>query len=351
MLPASKVTGTLSTLWQKRSRHDSHLKSKILEIKGSSQSCGNAIPFTTPRNLSLIRFKNKESTYHASGWKEHTPFMNMLTKVFSIDGERKPLWIVIWVKQDTAITGKEGVPKKSLIYNYITSPNPERERILQEFEQILLDAFFTAKRFIAERDDIQYGLELMYGKEWAMRLNKDTSIEISHNTIDILLEAIRDDDTETIAKRKQFFKSAFVHEMAHKLREEFVENDDVGQEIASHAAELLACEGDNPASDEKFEFAIKNPVGSYMQDMVAALKVLEQKFLINKDCLYKPRNFTPKELNKAMKSIPERKREKVLQKIAKEIIYASPIELLKTAARVDRAPAKAKTGTYSGGPR
>ena len=309
----------------------------------------NVIPFSRHRDPSVIRFTNKDSACHASGWKDQTPFMNMMTKVLSIEGEKKPFWIATWIKQDAALPGKEGVTKKSLIYDYITNPNPQKEKVLQAFEQILIDTFFAAKRFIAEHDEIQYGLEIMYGQGWAMALNKDISIEIAHTTADHLLKAIRDNDTNILDKTKQYFKGAFAHEMTHKLRSEFIAEEDVGQEIASHAVELLVCGGDNPMSDEKFEWIIDNPIASYPQDMFATLKVLEQKFLRNKDCLYKPKDFTPKELNKAMKSIPEHKREKILQKIAKEIINSLPIELLRTAAGVDTTPAKTrvKIKTYS----
>ncbi len=308
----------------------------------------NVIPFPAHNNIEVINFRVKDSTFFASGWKDQTPFMNTLAKVFYIDGKKKPFWIITWIKRDTAIAGKEGVPNKSLIYNYITSPDSKREKVLQIFEQILIDTFFLAKQFIAENNEIQYGLEIMYGKGWAMALNKDTSIEIAHNTVDFFLKAIRDNDTDLVNNMKQYFKSAFAHEMTHRLRNEFVAEDETGQEIASHAIELLACGGDNPISDEKFKFAVNNPTASYPQDMFTTLKVLEQKFLNNKDCLYKPKNFTIEELNKAMKSIPEKKREGVLKQIAKEILLSSPVELLKIAARVDKTPTK--TGTHSGGP-
>ena len=325
-----------------------------IEPKEKELQKSNVIPFPAPNNIKVINFRIKDSSCLATGWKDQTPFMNTLAKVFYIDGEKKPFWIVTWIKQDAAIPGKEGVPKKSLLYSYIRNPDSKSETVLQTFEQVLIDTFFSAKRFIAEHNEIQYGLEIMYGKGWAMALNKDTSIEIAHNTVDFFLKAIRDHDTNLANKMKQYFKGAFAHEIAHKRRSEFIAENDTGQEIASHAIELLACGGDNPISDEKFEFAINNPTASYPQDMFATLKVLEQKFISNKACLYKPKNFTVKELNKAMKSIPEKKRESVLKQIAKEILYSSPVELLKTAARVDRAPASAasaKTGTYSGGPR
>lgn len=156
--------------------------------------------------------------------------------------------------------------------------------------------------------------------------------DISYSTVSNLLKALQSGDIHAIRYCKNYIKGAFAHEMAHQLREEFLIEKNIGQEIASHAVEMLTCGGENLGADLKFEEALKNHRSSYRKDMVASLRLLQEKFCQNKSISYKPQSHTPEELNKAMKSIPKDTRVEVLKKIAKEIINTPSMHLLKLAA-------------------
>ena len=164
--------------------------------------------------------------------------------------------------------------------------------------------------------------------------------DVSIDNFRYFLEDLEKKNEERIYYWYKFFKGSFAHEMTHQLRNELIEEENTGQEIASHAVEVLSTEGLNPILDFRLKDMTLNPKTSYAQDVIASLKVIEQKLSNLKDCTYKPKDFTSKELNKAILSISEDKREKILSDLAQEIIKASPIELLKLAAKINVIPIK-----------
>lgn len=281
-----------------------------------------------------------------SNWFGVDPFMNAWVKVFTNPVDKKDkesVWMLVWVKNTGAALFHnepyKGVPKSSLIYNCIKSRNPEKQKILTEGENILVNSYLDAKRFLGNKE-VQSGFEITGDRDYVMSVRGMCGIEIAYPYVDQLLEELNENDETKLAYFYNFFKGSFVHEMTHKLRDEFITEEDTGQEIASHAVEMLSTEGINPFLDEKLEATLENTISSYDQDVVAALKVLEQKLSLRKECSYKPKSFSPLELNRAMTSIPIEKRKAVLKELAKEIINASPIELLRLAAKVTVVPLK-----------
>ena len=51
------------------------------------------------------------------GWKNLYPFLNAWAKVF-VPGGRNPksVWMLVWVKEATALNNERAIPKKTLLY-------------------------------------------------------------------------------------------------------------------------------------------------------------------------------------------------------------------------------------------
>ena len=130
--------------------------------------------------------------------------------------------------------------------------------------------------------------------------------------------------------------------MVHAIREEIYAEPDLAQEIAPHAAEILSTGGDNPTEDIYFEETQKKTNNRYQKDMTAALKILQQKLLQIPTCTHKPKNHELKEINKALMSIPENIKKRILKKMAQEIVSTSGLDLLRTAGGLDTIQAKKK---------
>ena len=291
-----------------------------------------ALPHTA--NLKLIQTLRG----YTNGWQSLNPFLNARAKVFTDQKKYKlPTWILVWTKDESVFNRGTPVPKKSLIYTHIISSDENKLKTLEACEEILLSAFFQAKNFIAKNKDVQPGFEIVGNKNSIMVVRGVFGIELSYEYADSILKALREKNWDNVVKLHNFLKASFVHEMAHELRNEVYAE---GDEIASHVTEILACGGDNPLTDEKITGWLDNKSIPYNQDILAALKIVKKLLSGCKDCTYKPESFYPDELNKAMKSIPEDIREKLLSSFAKSIIRKKSLDLLKIAAGVNNMPEK-----------
>ncbi len=277
--------------------------------------------------VSTIEEKEKSL---APGWKSQAPFLNAWAKVFPT--ETKPIWMLVWVKEDSAYDNDSPVPKLSSIYRYITSQCEEKQKILVSCERVLVGAFKEAKEFIGQEKDVQGGFEIVRRNDFIMTVEGFLGIEVNYKYVDALIRAIEENNLYVAAVLFNMLKASFAHEMVHYIRDEIKEDKSAGQEVASQAVEILVCGGTNPMKNKRIEEAIKEPDDEYEQDIVAAAKVVQKKLTDLQECLYKPKSFKPDELNKAMQSISKEKREELLKKIAQEIIKTSPVDLLRLAA-------------------
>ncbi len=327
---------------QHSARNSLHKKEIHQDIKNNQpatqEKIHNVIPLFSYLPLQDVSPHKK---YLAYGWKELTPLMSAVAKTFYLGKKSTvPVWMMVWVNEPGVLNLIKAIPKSSFLYKHIRTHDPETQKILQICEKTLVDAYLSAKDFldIDKDDEIQSGFEVSGEKDCAMREEGAFGIEISYTVIDDLLGVIYEEDSKLLDKTKQYLKGLFVHEIVHKIREINEINADLvdGEEIASHAIEALATYGNNPEKDEYFEQVVESQEDSYDQDVIAALKLLEFMLLKNKYCYYSPKSFHIKEINKAIKSIPEVKREKILKKIAKEIVLVPTFELIKFAAGIDK---------------
>lgn len=314
-------------------------KKPVLDVvETASPIKNNVIPFRIP-DLSIKDIKRK-LLHLNDGWKNLSPFFNAHLKVFPIKNSSSDIWLLIWTKDGETSELNEQykpIPKNSMLYNCF-SGNVLKKKILEEGERILYDSFLAAKEFTGKNcEDSNFVINIIGEKGYGMCVTGANSIEIASPNIDSILSSIEDDNELGLNYLKNYFKGAFAHEMTHQMRGELEVQTDTGQEIASHAIELLACGGENPFSDRKFLLAIDEQDSSYHKDMVTSLKVVEHFLARSKKCTYKPKNCNVSELNKSMKSIPEKEREGTLSKIAEEIIESSNIELLRIAAGIGKA--------------
>lgn len=284
-----------------------------------------------------------------NGWYKLTPLLNAWVKVLDTGLDvPSTVWMIVYVKEHASIyygVPHKPVPKNSLIYKYILSKDPKKQETLRTFEKVVMEEFLGAKRFLPIGLISQTGLEIVGKKKFFMSVRGLLGLEVTCPYVDDFLRAIDSEDQNKVRNFRNYFRAAFAHEIAHLHREEILSKDDIGEEIASHAVEILAGFGENPMKDMDLEDYIKslqkimkldNYQASYLKDVITAMKVVQQKLIQNRHCQYIPRSYVPDELNKAIKSIPEKKREEVLKKIVQEIMDALPIELLRIAAQVNR---------------
>ncbi len=274
------------------------------------------------------------------GWKSLSPSFNAYLKVFPINKSSSNLWLLIWTTDGEAQKlnkPHKPIQKNSLLYKYLSGSSIESQP-LEKAEKILVDSFLAGKEFTDKNcDDSNFIINIIGEKGYGMCVTGVNSINIACPNIDALLGFIKDNDEAAVNDLKNYFKGAFAHEMTHQIRRELETEVDTGQEIASHAIEILSCSGDNPFADRKFVLAADEQNTSYYKDMVTSLKVLKEFLTQSKNCTYKPKTYKITELNKAMKSIPERIRNTVLKKIGQEIISSSNIELLRVAAGIGKS--------------
>ena len=343
----TKITGIKPT---------SHLTKRSAELKPTTaekscpQSCGNVVPFKHYLPIQDIygySSKNKELAY---GWTELIPVLNVLSKVFHIK-DNDTVSMFVWVKEPAKFYTRDPVPKNSLIYKHVRSTDHEKQITLQVCEKILVDAYLQAKEYISNGQEVQPGFEISGDKSCIMKVKGAFGIEVNYLYVDSLLESIDAGDVETVKNWKKFFKASFVHEMVHKLREEIYTEPDTAQEIAPHAISILSTGGDNPMDDIYIEEETRTPGNNnrYQKDVAAALKILQQKLSLLPACLYKPKSFELKEINKALMSIPENIKKRILKKMSQEIVSTSGMDLLRIAAGVDTTSAttKIKIKTYT----
>lgn len=307
MLTASEITG----IEQGRKTYPQFKPNNVR--KNSSQSYGNVVPFKhylPIQDIDGYSSKNKELAY---GWTELIPVLNALSKVFYVENN-DPVSMFVWVKEHAKFYIENPVPKSSLIYNHVRSTDHEKQVALQTCEKILIDAYLQAKDFIANGKEVQPGFEISGDTSSIMKVKGAFGIEVNYSYIDSILQSIEAMDIETVKNWKKFFKASFVHEMVHKLREEIYTEPDTAQEIAPHAAEILSTGGDNPMEEVYTEEIRSHKPNRYQKDVMAALKVLEQKLLQSPACKYKPKNFELTEINKALMSISKNIKKQMLKK-------------------------------------
>ena len=283
-------------------------------------------------------FPQREGINLSQGWYRANPLLGAYYKVFNLGKNNNPdcLFIIAWVKEEASMVHSKPLPKCSLFYKYLTSTDPEKQKHLAKLEQLILNAFIEAKNFLTEDEKVQIGLEIAGGTDYIMAVRGPLGgVEVAYPYIDFILEAIINGDNAKANIMQRFFKSAFAHEITHEIRNEIEENENTGQEIASHAINFLAGCGEDQLHKSFFDEFLEDVKTDYDIDTICGMKVVYYKLSNCKNVSNKPNSFTPSELNKAMLSIPEKIREKTLKQIAREILYASPIELLRIAAGIE----------------
>ncbi len=293
---------------------------------------------TSIANQAKIKESNEKNI-----WKNLSPFINAYAKIVASVPDKPSAWMLVWVKSDAALFYNfpyKPIPEESKLYEYLISQDAEKQKRLLECEKLLVNSYMAAKDFVSGGLEVQSGFEIVGEKDYAMRVRGFFGIEVSYSYVDCVLEAIENNSKDEINCWQQFFTGVFAHEMTHELREEIYQNGDTGQEIASHAVEILSTGGDNLLADLSLSKKISEPDTSYNKDIITGLKVLQQKLSQSNLCQYKPKTHEPSELNRAMQSIPEDKKEEVLKNLAQEIIKTPAIDLLRIAAQVNVVPMK-----------
>ncbi len=335
MLPINKISGIYPLKSNQR----------ILAHENNESKPREENPTIVPQANNVINIQHlitkQENNDLINGWKNLSPFINGLVKVIKDSKSADPVWMLVWIKNEAALFynySYKPIPNESKLFSYLTSTNSEKQKIVLDCEKLLLNAYLDAKNFVNGGQEVQSGFEITGQDDCMMRVRGYFGIEVSYTYVDCLLEVLENNVKGEIDSWQQFFKGVFAHEMTHCLRNEILNEGDNGQEIASHAIEMLSTSGNNLIADLSFSKKIADPSTSYNKDLITGLKVLQQKLSSHVLSTYKPKTHEPNELNKSIKSIQEDKREEVLKEIAQEIIKTSAIDLLRIAAQANVIP-------------
>ncbi len=288
---------------------------------------------------SFTRYGN----YFASANIMLSPVINSWLKFFSPNKNTPIHSLIIWTNEEAQSLDKPylPIPKNSFIHKCMRSNNPKYKQILEKGEKILIRSYLEAEKFFNEKDKekIPLKFELVGEHGFGMETNNARkSIQVAYPSFNRLLFNIWKNNKNAIDTYQIFFKSSFAHEMTHFIREELEYNrKNRGLEIATHIVEILASDGEHLMVTNKYAAAIektfKSPkeYRSYRKDIVHGLLILHQILSEKKECLYKPKDFFPDELHKAIKSIPENIREGILKDLAQSILNTPSKKLIEAA--------------------
>ncbi len=336
--------------------------SKITEVR--NKSVNNTLPQslnskkdckpTNPINtrihpLLFLASKLKDNNHFAKNGKYFSschldlePIVNQWVTFFRPNKADSDIgWMSIYTKKMRVLNKTcNPIPKNSFIYRCLKSKDPKFQQILQEGEKVLIESYLKAQEFFSDenKEKIPAGFEIIGEKGFGMEAS-NAGIRVAYSVFSNLLFNIWKNKKHAIDVYKIYFKGSFAHEMTHHIRNELeYKKRHGGVEIPSHAVEVLATDGDFLMHSNKYEHAAKNPndglkaYKSYNKDIVRSLILLQKILSKIKDCTYKPKDSTPEELNKAIKSISKDIRQDKLKNIAEEIISIPSKELLKLAS-------------------
>ena len=249
---------------------------------------------------------------------------------------------IIWLRTKLPMTEFKSIEPGSVLAKYLASkPGSKEHAIFQECEGLLMNAFAEAKSkfpngiktpsgFVIE-GSTDFGMESGY-IALGIRVNGKVHVES-------LLKALESGNERKVQQILESIKAEFSHEITHRIR---INNDlespyaifsrDIKDEIAEHVIQFLHSPSRNLRFVRQLHDSIRKPnKGFYNQAQVASLKVLFKKLSDNTACKYKPKDYTPHEISKAIESISESEREAVIQKITEEILFESGDSLKNTA--------------------
>lgn len=240
---------------------------------------------------------------------------------------------IIWI-EDSTVPSFSGVGKKTETYKYLTSKKgtPEHEVFL-EGEKLLIEAFSDSKNSLPKKYKTTNSFSITLKGENTGASYDSLGLQLNSLATDELFKSIseakRTGDYSKVKARVDWIKSVFAHENTHVLRGNLDNKAKLHtNEVPSHAVQLLSIWGNDSINGRHFspheDSISKGSSSTYDRAAVGGLKFLKDRFSKNPDCTYKPKDHSPKELKKAIQSIPENKRESTIHGLMDELIESSP---------------------------
>lgn len=235
---------------------------------------------------------------------------------------------IVWVQETSPILS--GVSKKGLSYRYLQSAEGSPEHsLLLEAEGLMMKAFLDAKKIFPQSTKIYPGfIVFKQGENTGMTTGTLLGIGVNSDNTDelfaLLEKARKTGDYSAVHAHMAWIQSAFAHEMTHNARGAMDDHPSLNaNEVPSHAIQFLSIWD----QDQSFfarriqEIKTDKPKGfQRIHAEVGGLHVVQQKLITESRCRIKPKDFSPEELQKAIRSIPDSIRAHVLMTLAESIL-------------------------------
>jgi hypothetical protein len=239
---------------------------------------------------------------------------------------------VVWMidSKDSTINGPG---PKSQTYKHLTAqPGTPEHAALLEGEKMLMQAFMDAKNLLPEKDRHWEGFVVTrLGDNTGMSTGTILGMSVNSLNTDELLQSLVAKNKNRAQDTVSWLKGAFAHEMTHNIRGKL--DDNIGDnillntnEVPSHANQYLSTWNENQAFFNTRVNSLKlkqQPMGRIHAEL-GGLRLVQTQLNAREECQYKPKDFTPAELTKAIQSIPEEKRTEVLRSMVAENLKTPP---------------------------
>lgn len=223
-----------------------------------------------------------------------------------------------------------GVGGNSPTYKYLKSPEGSLEHtILIESEKMLAQAFANAKNIFPKDAETGNGFVVRnLGPSTSMNtgnvLGMGVDVENTDTLLLLLTQAKKSKDYSQVQKHLDWITSNFAHEMTHGVRVGMDDHPGLNSnEVPSHAVQFLSVwNKDQSFFNSRIAVLRGKPeqkIGRIHAE-IGGLKLLQRLLIDEKNSKYKPKDFTPSELQRSIQSIPEDRRESVLRELTATII-------------------------------
>jgi len=275
-----------------------------------------------------------------------TQFKDALGQSATIAWERSfdmPLSEVIIKKYTFKLEGVTGGRRpfsSENLYTQLRNKSHPDHALLIKFEEYIVAMLLSAKTK-ALRLGIQFRLDgVLIENRHNFEVGSGKMIKIPTEVFDLFVRESKAGNRTKIQEFIAFLESRVIHEMTHKAH-----HVDNGDEIATHALQFLATDGESKYLNAQLLDGVKGAVAksteTYDVAQNASLKLiylsLWQKPI--KDGFKPPKSYHPDDLAASLASLPPKDREHFQEHVGKNILSQTGKELLQKASQVPNLPA------------
>jgi hypothetical protein len=260
-------------------------------------------------------------------WRQTLGDAERRSSVYSSErGSNHIIWII-----DGRGNPTRSVGKNTVTYKYLSSPeNAPEHATLVHAEKMLMQAFADAKNMFPPKTKLDDGFAIyQQGKDAGMTTGNALGIGVNSDNTDQLLtllaQAEKTGNYSMVDRHINWIKSAFAHEMTHNTRGKMDDSPRLNaNEVPSHAVQFLSVWDKDAGLFFTGRIVQLRTTPRSTPERIHAelggLNLVQQKLSGNSHCNYKPKDYSPAELQKAIRSIPENIRQDVIKEITADIL-------------------------------